>query len=332
MAEVVDNVGPNQFVTYLRDSAKTAVAMDIAAAFVTASGLNALLHALLRVAGQGKVRLLTGLFQGVTEPTALRKLLQLEASTRGGLAVRVSRDPHFHWKAYFIARRTKHTIVIGSSNLTSDGLRRTGELNIIHSVPAARAAREPARQAFERAWEAAVPLRARHIERYEESRGETPVMSTPSIPVREILGSSEFLVEPVERTYFRTSIEGYVAKDTNSILMETTDWGRRGYEYFNAPAERYNKRDRVILFDFTIKQVFLVEVIDFTRTPIATPDGRHFVAYRKLRGTRARRMVPTLWSALREAGLLASKTAAISDRKLSVKQWDEFRNLLQRRV
>jgi hypothetical protein len=43
-------------------------------------------------------------------------------------------------------------------------------------------------------------------------------------------------------------------------------------------------------------------------------------------------MVPTLWSALREAGLLASKTAAISDRKLSVKQWDEFRNLLQRRV
>ncbi|HLM72655.1 MAG TPA: phospholipase D-like domain-containing protein, partial [Polyangiaceae bacterium] len=326
MAEVVDNVGPNQLVTYLRDSAKTAVAMDIAAAFVTASGLNALLHALLRVAGQGKVRLLTGLFQGVTEPAALRKLLQAESSTQGGLAVRISRDAHFHWKAYFIARRTKHTMVIGSSNLTSDGLRRTGELNIIHSVPADRAAREPARQAFERAWKAATPLRAPHIERYEELRGETLAMSTPNIPVREILGRSELLVEPIERAYFRASLEGYVAKDTNSILMETTDWGKRGYEYFNAAAERYNKRDRIIFFDFTVDQIFIVEVIDLTRTPIATPDGRHFVAYRKLRGTKARRMVPTLWSAFRESGLLTSKAAARSDRKLSLKQWDEFRN------
>jgi hypothetical protein len=47
-------------------------------------------------------------------------------------------------------------------------------------------------------------------------------------------------------------------------------------------AHPYKLKDRIFLFDFEDKQVRLVEVKNRTRTPLATPDGRYFVAYQPL--------------------------------------------------
>jgi HKD family nuclease len=90
--------------------------IDIAVAFVTAAGLDSLEFLLKQAASKGSVRVITGLYQGFTEPKALWTLLRAQEETGGRLSVRVSRDDRFHWKAYMLVKRDSAKVVIGSSN------------------------------------------------------------------------------------------------------------------------------------------------------------------------------------------------------------------------
>src|SRR5262245_2981475 len=96
----IENAGPNTLVAFLRNAGAGCTQIDIAVAFVTAAGLDSLLYLLQQAASKGAVRVLTGLYQGFTEPKALSTLLRAQEQTGGRLSVRVSRDGHFHWKAY----------------------------------------------------------------------------------------------------------------------------------------------------------------------------------------------------------------------------------------
>jgi HKD family nuclease len=87
------------------------------------------------VAADGGVRLLTGLYQKFTEPQALRTLLRIQEETCGQLSVRLSLEPQFHRKMYLLTSRTRSTAILGSSNLTRDGLRSGGELNVMVCLP-----------------------------------------------------------------------------------------------------------------------------------------------------------------------------------------------------
>ncbi len=61
---VVTNTGPNCLLPYLRRTGASCKQVDIAVAFITASGLESVLHLLQQVARKGRVRILTGLYQG----------------------------------------------------------------------------------------------------------------------------------------------------------------------------------------------------------------------------------------------------------------------------
>src|SRR5437879_1081000 len=97
--DVVENAGPNTMASFLRNAGSGCAELDLAAAFVTAAGLDLLLYMLKKIASRGTVRVLTGLYQGFTDPKALRTLLQAQQETEDRLSVRLSRDRHFHWKA-----------------------------------------------------------------------------------------------------------------------------------------------------------------------------------------------------------------------------------------
>ena len=105
----IDNSGPNKLVSFLRAESRATQQIDMAVAFVTMSGLDSVLHLLKRTAARGNVRLLTGLYQGFTEPKALRTLLREQRQTDGRLSVQISAAPHFHWKAYFLAGNSSQT-------------------------------------------------------------------------------------------------------------------------------------------------------------------------------------------------------------------------------
>lgn len=109
-------------------------AIDIAVAFVTQSGLDRLLpHLDDLVTRGGRLRFLTGDYLGVTDPGALRRLLDLESAESGNADLRIfecSDELGFHPKAYLLhGADNTGAAYVGSSNLTSQGLDRGIEWN-----------------------------------------------------------------------------------------------------------------------------------------------------------------------------------------------------------
>lgn len=329
----IDNTGPNTLAAFLLERGPGCDRIDLAVAFVTASGLEQVLHLLKLVAAKGRVRILTGLYQGFTDPKALRTLLREQRDTADRLSARVSTDAHFHWKAYLLAKRAAATVVVGSSNLTADGLGETGELNLTLLVPAASKAFRDVSRVFDAHWDGrSGPLTARLVEKYttwREGAGGSPRHRV--VPIKALVaGGEEEKPQPVEPRYWRTGVSGHLAEATEDLLARTTDWDRRGYSYFSTGEPTFRPGDRIALFDTTDNFLELVEVVGTTRMPVRTPDGRHFAAYRRLKGVARRKLVPNRWRALKAAGLLARKGDAALTRKLSERTFEAYRDLLGR--
>src|SRR5690606_37422783 len=113
----------------------TAASVSIAAAFTMDSGVRLVEEYLRDVLDRGgQVRIITGDCQGVTEPQALLRLLDLQ----GDVQVRIfeSQGVSFHPKSYVVrARDGAGTAFVGSSNLSDSALRRGSEWNyrVVHS-------------------------------------------------------------------------------------------------------------------------------------------------------------------------------------------------------
>ena len=162
----------------------------IEVAFLTQAGLDEIIQPLRQVAAQGKVRLITGLYQHVTEPQALETLLNIQNETRGSFSVCLSTEPQFHRKIYLLEFKTQATAIIGSSNLTKEGLQSGGELNIMLSLPKNAPSIRKLKNIFEQEWgHRAVSLEASQIERYEQARESNKLRSFNQTEIRRILGA-----------------------------------------------------------------------------------------------------------------------------------------------
>lgn len=330
----IENSGPNTLVAFLRNAGSGCAEIDIAVAFITAAGLDSLLYLLKKAASRGRARVLTGLYQGFTEPKALWTLLREQERTDGRLSVRVSRDGHFHWKAYMLVKKGTAKVVVGSSNLTDDGLQKTGELNVVLSLGTASKEFAELRRVFEQHWQTkSEGLTGEIIAKYEGWRKEAgPVLQHRTVPIRKILAGrpKKEKAEPQEVRYWRTCIDGHLEDETVDLLGQTTDWDKRGYWYFSTWRPSFRPGDRVIFFDLNNKSVGVVEIKDTTQTPVRTPDGLHFAAYRRVRGFARRRLVPNRWKALKAAGLLKRKDDAYLTRKLSKERFGAFLDQLRK--
>jgi superfamily II DNA or RNA helicase/diadenosine tetraphosphate (Ap4A) HIT family hydrolase len=118
-------------VTLLDDAS----AVSIAAAFTLESGVRLIEEHLRDVLDRdGRVRIVTGDYLGVTEPQALLRLLDLQGDIR--LRVFESKGVSFHPKAYIVTHRDgAGTAFVGSSNLSETALKRGVEWNyrVVHS-------------------------------------------------------------------------------------------------------------------------------------------------------------------------------------------------------
>lgn len=307
--DVVENSGPDNLRDLLKQRLAQSSVAHIAVAFVTQSGLDDLLQSLRQVAAHGKVSLLTGLYQSVTEPQALRTLLTVQEETRGNFSVSLSREPKFHRKVYLLYGKGRATAIVGSSNLTSDGLRSGGELNLVVSLPKYDTAIKRLQRAFEKDWKhRAVPLTDTRIKRYARCRRKPSTRQSYSRgQLREILGSEPVhegaLPEHEPIVFWRDWVEGIASRPTQQLISNTTTWDERGYLWFASRTRHPCKiQDRMFLFDFNDKRLDLVEVEDITHTLVKTPDGRNFVAYKPLRRY-GRRFSKVLWTELRQEGI-----------------------------
>ena len=321
--DVIEDSGPDNLREMLRaECSVTDVAVGVA--FVTQSGLDDILQSLRQVAVSGRVRLLTRLYQKVTEPHALRTLLRVQEETRGQFSVRLSIEPQFHRKVYILRGRTNTAIVVGSSNLTREGLRSGGELNLMVRLLKGALAGKKLTRAFEDDWEHRGSARGRTDFTVEYKKAH------PTPPKWESYGKGQLAQDSRCRTRhqqaadddrptdtWRDCITGTVGRKTERIILESTNWDEKDYWWYSSGGPHpYKIGDRIFLFDFTDKRVRLVQVRDIAHTPVPTPDGRHFLAYTAV--PRLTRRLPS--SSGSRSGADLDRENAHNRRKLSVRR------------
>lgn len=174
----------------LVDALDRATAVDIVAAFTLNSGVNLLREHLVDVLERGgRVRVLTGDYFSVTEPTALRSILDLNQAShpsdagQGALELRAYETvgTSFHPKAYIVSASERGGVAfVGSSNLTRTALVDGIEWNyrVVHSAD--RRGFTELTEGFEALWRSpqTKPVDEAWIHAYEQRRKPAPPPET----------------------------------------------------------------------------------------------------------------------------------------------------------
>jgi HKD family nuclease len=334
--DLIDNSGPNKLLPYLRAAGASCRQVDIAVAFITAAGLESLLHLLKQVASKGRVRILTGIYQGFTDPKALAVLLREQSATGARLAVRISHDPRFHWKTYLLTGTRSATAIIGSSNMTSEGLAESGELNLVLTTRHDAKDFRRIRSAFEKQWDnRATLLSEQFVSQYRAWHRKQEPTTRRKMPLKQLLGTVPSGVAATsgkkEKQYWRLSCVGTLETGTIDLLEDITDWDERGLETLSTFTSLVRAGDEAVMFDTQSSRLSLVEVVDDTHTPRPTPDGRYFIAYRVKPKSIQKRLTTALWKHLRKEKLIRTKREAMVRGKMSKRKYLLFEELLSKR-
>lgn len=106
----------------LKKSMKHAHSIDIIVAFLMESGVRMILQDLKQALVRGcKIRILTGNYLGITQPSALY-LIKKELGEQIDLRFYIEKDRSFHPKAYIFHYKKFSEIYIGSSNISKSAL------------------------------------------------------------------------------------------------------------------------------------------------------------------------------------------------------------------
>ncbi|CAM3333463.1 DEAD/DEAH box helicase [Vagococcus fessus] len=133
-------------------------------AFVTQSGLNELKTQLADLALKGiEGRLLTSNYLGFNSPEAYESLLRIP-----NLEVRISTRHGFHAKGYLFKKLDHYTLIVGSSNLTRDAVRKNYEWNILMNSFENGQVIQQTFDFMESEWEESQPLTQEWIESYRK--------------------------------------------------------------------------------------------------------------------------------------------------------------------
>ena len=336
--QIIENRGPNNLHNILLAALDGARQADIAVAFITDAGLAGILPYLRQVASIGKVRVITGLYQGVTEPRALRTLLRAQEETRGNLSVKLSKEPKFHRKMYITENKSTVTAIVGSSNLTKEGLISGGELSIAFTFSKdAKGTFNKLNQAFEKDWEHySVALSDAQIRGYEEYHRESKEKSKLiSIPLQKILGKKtihqkgEVSIDK-SNAFWRHYITGFVKKQTKQIISQQTNWDEKNYNWYCAGKHKFKNNNGLLMFDFADNFASLVKIMETTE--VNTPDGRYFVAFKQLGNTQRKRLKKTLWDSLKSLGIIKNRNDANNYRKLSQRKWEMLKDIFYKDI
>ena len=240
--------GNDPFLPHLRAHMDVAERVDIAVAFVLESGLNQIeehLADLVRRGGQ--LRFLTGDYLGVTDPRALRRLLDLQNEFSDHAEVRVLEVParsSFHPKAYIFEMRPGAGVaIVGSSNLTATGLGEGIEWSYRTVTSRDEASFRDVADGFELLYsnEATAPLSHEWIDYYESRRDVLR-----SLPAREIAPVDEPPPEipgphEIQRAALlalkATRVEGYQA----GLVVMATGLGKTWLAAFDSDRPEFER-------------------------------------------------------------------------------------------
>lgn len=126
---LINNKNENVLSTIVQELQKC-ISFSISVAFITESGLTSLKSILYDLNRKGiKGRILTSNYLGFNSPKMYSELLKLE-----NVEVRLTDVEGFHAKGYIFDHENYSSMIIGSSNLTSNALKINYEHNILLST------------------------------------------------------------------------------------------------------------------------------------------------------------------------------------------------------
>ncbi|MEM5418624.1 DEAD/DEAH box helicase [Staphylococcus gallinarum] len=135
----------------------------ISVAFITESGLTSLKSHLYDLDKKGvKGKIITSNYLGFNTPKMYKELLKLK-----NVDVRLTDVEGFHAKGYVFEHEKYSTIIIGSSNLTSNALKVNYEHNVLFSTHKNGDLVYNIRSQFNELWEQSAPLTSEWINNYE---------------------------------------------------------------------------------------------------------------------------------------------------------------------
>jgi hypothetical protein len=324
-ADIVNNTGPNTVESVFRELARSARTLQAVVAFATKAGVDAVLPHIRRIAERGRVSITVGLYQGVTEPAALRALARAAKTLDGRLTVRIARLPNLHRKVYVFGLAQRTAVLVGSSNLTSEGLSSDGEFNVLLHLPGRYPNLLRYLPELAQGSKATVPLTRQLISEYEHSR-HRPKPAARKGDLYRLLkvesGHSKALPPPPRDIHWlRCALVGTVRRRTMEVISQQTNWDRRGWCWCTTDREdRVSEGDNILLFDYRNKVAWaqIVTVKGVTRTWVPTPDGRCFLAYAASRRRfRKRKVTKVFWRDLADAGWKLTKQKSKGVRRLS---------------
>jgi hypothetical protein len=324
----VNNIGPNTVENVFRGFAKSARNLHAVVAFATKAGVDAVMPYVRQVAQRGHAAITVGLYQGVTEPAALRALAKARKEMSGRLTVNVGNTPNLHRKVYIFRLPKSTALLVGSSNLSAEGLYSDGECNLLLRLPGSPNLRAYVPELNEGAT-ASRTLTPDLISRYEFARKVSqPAAGTGTI--RHILKSGTPSPKPKPKkrsgqeakvSWFRMGLVGDVRRKTMEVVAQQTDWDRRGWGWCTVEQEdRVSIGDHVLMLDLRNRTAWAETVVvkGVTRTAFPTPDGRCFFAYISDRKHfRKRKLTKGFWRELADAGWPLLKKDSTDMRKLS---------------
>ena len=134
-------------------------------AFITESGLARLKAQLLDLSNKGvKGKILTSNYLGFNSPKMYGELLKLK-----NVEVRLTDIAGFHAKGYIFEHKDYSSMVIGSSNLTSNALKVNYEHNVLLSTMKNGDLVDSVKSEFDLLWQKSTPLTEQWINSYKES-------------------------------------------------------------------------------------------------------------------------------------------------------------------
>lgn len=335
---VIENKGPNSlrgFLCNIKNS--NCKSLDIAVAFITKEGVDAIRPLLSSVAKKCKVRILTGIYQSFTQPSALKELNKINRQTNGNLELRISKNKRFHWKAYFIIKKTNADVVIGSSNLTSDGLGAEGEINLQLNLGTNSSSFKNIYKSFVNEWENnSLFADEKSIRKYEseckEQNGQRIYNSfTPSkIFITDKAVKNLFTPSQVLVNYWRNCISGTFKSKTEVILEKYTNWDKKGWNVISSySAKKWSNNDLVILFDHVSQIAKIVKIEAITVLPEETPDGKIFAAYSVVKKYKQKKLTKPFKESLKKAGVVKYYSDLNFSGKLSKEKFNIFQEFFK---
>lgn len=143
--------------------------VSIAVAYLKSSGIGKLEKSMREcLNNKGAISILTGFDFYLTEPEALRKLLQMNINCR------IVFNENYHPKLYVFEKKDNVHIIIGSSNLSKGGLLTNYEANTLLIGNDKELPIKEAKDFFSHLWSIGVKLDEKIIELYEDERAKKP--------------------------------------------------------------------------------------------------------------------------------------------------------------